>query len=131
MPVRPGGNVSGMNPSIAKDQNKATRRPGQPLQLAYKDNNDREMRRPGIMAHSTKVPETTLMDASVTHKQSVCQGMTDIKDLKTNDFRDSSMKTPKITVACPPFAQMGNNLAGQFEDLRENGDEEDSRGHES
>ena len=45
--------------------------------------------------------------------------MTDIEDLKTDDFRDSPTKTPKITVPCPPFIHMGTNLAGPFEVLRE------------
>ena len=35
----------------------------------------------------------TLMDASVTYKQSVSQEMTDMKDLKTNNFKDLLTKT--------------------------------------
>ena len=60
LPVRPGGNVLEINPSIAKDENNADRHPGQPLRLAYKGNGSRKKRNPRIMVHSTKVPETTL-----------------------------------------------------------------------
>ena len=108
MLVPPMGNVLEMNTSIAKDEDNATKRPGQPLQLAYEGNNDCKKGSPGLTAQSMKVAETTLMDGLVTHKQLVSQRVTDMKDLKTNDFRDSPTKTPEITVPWPPFTHMGS-----------------------
>ena len=77
MPVEPRGSNSEMNPSIPKDE----------------ANVNCNKKSPGFPVRSTKVPETTLMDASVTYKQSVSQEMTNMKDLKTNHFKDSPTKT--------------------------------------
>ena len=50
----------------------------------------------------TKVPETTLTDALVTYTQSVRHEITD-KDLKTNDFKDSLLKTFDAKHPAPPL----------------------------
>ena len=65
MPVQSRGNVSEMNPNIAKDND--AKRPTQPFQLAYKGNDDCEKKCPKFTVLSTKVPEATMLDASVTY----------------------------------------------------------------
>ena len=52
-----------------------------------------EKKGPGLPVCSTKVPETTLKDPSVICKHSVRHEITDIKDLKTNDFKNSPTKS--------------------------------------
>ena len=56
------------------------------------DRGDCKKKIPGFPVCSTKVPNTTLIDASMTYKQSVSLETTD-KDLKTNNFKDSLTKT--------------------------------------
>ena len=76
MPVEPKGSVSEIYPSNAKDEASGI----------Y------EKKGPGFPVRSTKVPETTMKDASVTYKQSVSHKTTDL-DIKTNDFKDLLTKT--------------------------------------
>ena len=56
------------------------------------DRGDCKKKSPEFPVHSMKVPKTTLMDASVTYKQSVSLETTD-KDLKTTNFKDSLTTT--------------------------------------
>ena len=50
---------------------------------------DYKKKGPGLQVRTTKVPETTLKDASVTGEDLVSHEITSIKDLKTNSFKDS------------------------------------------
>ena len=54
---------------------------------------DYEKKGLGFPICSTKVPKTTLKDASVTCEHSVSHEITKMKDLKTNNFKDSPTKS--------------------------------------
>ena len=61
---------------------------------AHQDNNNSKERSPRDPIHSTKVPETTLTDASETCERT--------EGLKINDLRSSLMKTCVAERTCQP-----------------------------